>query len=253
MRRKRRTSKTTGDYGEASGPLSGVWVGVITLALGLLIAGYLFFTNQDPKSFEAYHFINTGLCLWLPLIVIFFVFREEPTEFGLTRGDSRFGLRWALVAWIAMVLPVAFYAHLPAAREFYLQGRLENWSLAGLGPVFDGTRVNFKALVYYELAVGFYMFCWEFFFRGFLLFGLARSRLGAVGAVIAQAIIFMLLHWAWKNNAAKPSLEVLSALPGGLILGTFALRTRSSLYGFITHWAISVTLDLFLLFPFTFR
>lgn len=250
MRKKNRASKKSD---EARGPLSDTLVGVITLLLGLLIAGYLFVTNQDPKSFEAYHFINTGLCLWLPLMAIFFVFREEPTDFGLTRGDSRLGLRWTLIAWALMVVPVWFYSHLPAAREFYLQGRLENWSLAGLGPVFDGTHVNGKALAYYELAVGFYMFCWEFFFRGFLLFGLARTRLRPAGAVIVQAIIFMLLHWAWKNGAAKPSLEVLSALPGGLILGAFALRTKSSLYGFVAHWAISVTLDLFLLFQFTFR
>ena len=44
--------------------------------------------------------------------------------------------------------------------------------------------------------MGFYMFCWEFFFRGFLLFGLQKSRLGAWGAVIVQALLFALLHWS---------------------------------------------------------
>ena len=249
-----KTRAPRGDADKSAGRGGGGPTALITFLVGAAIVAYLFLTNPDPKSFEAYNFINTGLCLWLPLLVILFVLRQEPNQFGLTRGDQRFGLKWALIAWIAMILPIVYFAHRADVQQYYLHGRLSTWELSGVGFVFnDGNRVNLKALLYYELGMGFYMFCWEFFFRGFLLFGLQKSRLGAWGAVIVQALLFMLIHWSLDARASKPGLEVLSALPGGIILGWFALRTRTFLYGYLVHWALSVTLDLFLLVPFIFH
>jgi len=155
-----------------------------------------------------------------------------------------------------MALILAVVVSIPSLRtQFqsqYLYGRLSQ-PLAGVGPVFFMQHVNLKALLYYELAMGFYMFCWEFFFRGFLLFGLQKSILKTWGAVIVQALIFALLHWSYVKDASKPPVEVLSAIPGGIILGILALRTRSFVYGFLAHWAISLTLDLILLAPFIFH
>ncbi len=230
--------------------------GAVTFLVGLLIAAYLFWTNPDAKSPEAYWYINTALCLWVPLVTILLFLKQEPSQFGMTRGDRRLGLKWTLIAWVGMVLILAVVVSLPNLRgQFqsqYLYGRLAN-PLSGVGPVFFIQHVNLKALVYYELAMGFYMFCWEFFFRGFLLFGLQKSFLKTWGAVIVQALLFALLHWSYVPGASKPPVEVLSALPGGIILGILALRTRSFLYGFLAHWAISFTLDLILLAPFIFR
>lgn len=253
MSTKTRTPKAAADTEKSGGRSGGGPTGLVTFLVGGAISAYLFLTNPDPKSFEAYNFINTGLCLWLPLMTIFFVLQQEPSQFGLVRGDRRLGMKGVLIAWAAMILPLVYYSHQPAAKAFYLEGRLESWPLSGLGVVCDGFHVNYKALFYFEMAMGFYFFCWEFFFRGFLLFGLQKTRLGSLGAVIVQGLIFTVLHSSWHLHGAKPTLEVLSALPGGLILGAFALRTRSFLYGFLAHWAISVTLDLILLVPFTFR
>ena len=230
--------------------------GAVTFLVGLLIAAYLFWTNPDAKSPEAYWYINTALCLWVPLVTILLFLKQEPSQFGMTRGDRRLGLKWTLIAWVGMTLILAVVVSLPNLRaqfqEQYLYGRLAN-PLSSVGPVFFMQHVNLKALAYYELAMGFYMFCWEFFFRGFLLFGLQKSFLRTWGAVIVQALLFALLHWSYVPGAAKPPVEVLSALPGGIILGILALRTRSFLYGFLAHWAISFTLDLILLAPFIFR
>jgi membrane protease YdiL (CAAX protease family) len=254
MSTKTRTAKTAPETDKAGGYKGSAQIGIVTFLVGTLIAVYLFLTNPDPKSFEEYNFVNTGLCLWLPLMTILFVFRQEPNQFGLTRGDQRLGFKWVLIAWVGMILPLVWYSHQDSAKQFYLEGRLESSPLYGLGTVLNPIlhTINYKALLYFELGMGFYMFCWEFFFRGFLLFGLQKSRLGSWGAVIIQSLLFMLLHSAWKdqNHAAKPLLETLSALPGGIILGILALKTRSFVYGFLAHWAISVTLDLFLLVPF---
>ncbi len=230
--------------------------GAVVFIAGLLIAAYLFWTNPDPKSQEAWWFINAALCLWVPLVIILLFLKSEPSQFGLTRGDRRLGLKWTLISWVGMALILAVVVSIPSLRtQFqnqYLYGRLSQ-PLSGVGPVFFMQQVNLKALVYYELAMGFYMFCWEFFFRGFLLFGLQKSFLRTWGAVIVQALIFALLHWSYVKGASKPPAEVYSAIPGGIILGILALRTRSFLYGFLAHWAISLTLDLILLVPFIFH
>ncbi len=256
MASKTRAARTGGEAGEKSGGRGDETIGLVTFLVGTLVAAYLFFTNPDDKSPEAYWFVNTGLCLWLPLVTILLVLKAEPSQFGLTRGDRRLGLKWTGIAWGVMVLLLAVAVSIPSFhaqfQQQYLYGRLSRY-LSGVGPVFFNQHVNLKALLYYELAMGFYMFCWEFFFRGFLLFGLQKSRLGAWGAVIVQALLFALLHWSYVPGASKPPVEVLSALPGGLILGVLALRTRSFVYGFLAHWAISLTLDLILLAPFILR
>lgn len=231
-------------------------VGAVTFLAGLLLAAYLFWTNPDPKAPEAYWLINTALCLWVPLVLIILFLKQEPSQFGMTRGDRRLGLKWTWMSVVGMAVIIAVAVSIPSFRtQFqnqYLYGRLSQ-PLSGVGPVFFMQQVNLKALVYYELAMGFYMFCWEFFFRGFLLFGLQKSFLRTWGAVIVQALIFALLHWSYVHNASKPPAEVLSAIPGGIILGILALRTRSFLYGFLIHWAISLILDLILLVPFIFH
>ncbi len=263
MGTRSRAARAPGDGEKGSGHENNRATGIVTFLVGALIAAYLFWTNPDDKSPESYWFINTGLCLWLPLVTILLFLRQEPSQFGMTRGDRRLGLKWALIAWVLMVLVLAVVVSLPSLRpqfqQQYLFGRLSR-PLEGVGPPFVHnlfqpalSRVNLKALLYYELAMGFYMFCWEFFFRGFLLFGLQKSRVGTWGAVIIQALLFALLHWSYIRGASKPPVEVLSALPGGIILGILALRTRSFLYGFLAHWAISLTLDCILLAPFIFR
>ena len=255
MATKTRAARTENDKGGAGKGEDGA-TGIVTFLIGALIAAYLFFTNPDEKAPEAYWFINTGLCLWLPLVTILVVLKSEPSQFGLTRGDRRLGLKWTWISLLAMALVLAVVVSIPNLhqqfQQQYLYGRLSRY-LSGVGPVFFNNHVNFKALLYYEMAMGFYMFCWEFFFRGFLLFGLQKSRLGAWGAVIVQALLFALLHWSYVPGASKPPVEVLSALPGGIILGILALRTRSFIYGFLAHWGISLMLDLILLSQFIFR
>ncbi len=230
--------------------------GAIVFLTGLVISGFLFWTNALWQSYEVYKIVNMMLCLWVPLMLILFVLKQDPTQFGMARGDRRLGLKWSLICWVVMVLVLAVISRRPDFQHQYLYGGLLQQPMLEFGPVFDGIHANPRALLYYEMVMGFYMFCWEFFFRGFLLFGMQKTRLGTWGAVIVQALLFTLLHWSWRHGASKPLLEVLSALPGGIILGILALRTRSFIYGFLIHWAVSVTLDVMLLAPFfsfTFR
>ncbi len=79
-----------------------------------------------------------------------------------------------------------------------------------------------------------YMACWEWFFRGFLLFTLAQG-VGAGVAILIQAMMFGLAH------AGKPPLEMASSFAGGLILGAVAWREKSFVPAFVAHTLIHIT------------
>ncbi len=78
-----------------------------------------------------------------------------------------------------------------------------------------------------------YLFCWEWFFRGFLLFGMAQS-FGPLPAIVLQAIVFGLAHYG------KPPAEMYSAFAGGLILGGVAWHEQSFAPAFYTHALVHV-------------
>jgi membrane protease YdiL (CAAX protease family) len=109
----------------------------------------------------------------------------------------------------------------------------------------NGGQISPVSLLYYEVVMGLYFFCWEFFFRGFLLFGFAKGkRVGLLAAIILQTIPFTLLHWSLSPGASKPLAETLGAALGGPLLGYLALRTRSFYYGYLIHWLMAATLDI---------
>ncbi|MBX2799565.1 MAG: CPBP family intramembrane metalloprotease [Myxococcales bacterium] len=95
---------------------------------------------------------------------------------------------------------------------------------------------NVVALLQYQLAMGIYMFCWEYFFRGFMLFGLARTT-GPVAAIIIQAYPFFLLH------DAKPEPELISSWFGGILVGWLAWRGKSAWPSFLLHWIMYSTME----------
>jgi uncharacterized protein len=91
-----------------------------------------------------------------------------------------------------------------------------------------------------------YMYAWwllywlqfcalEFFFRGFLLHGLA-PRLGWA-AIFAMALPYNMLHYG------KPMPEALAAIVGGIVLGTLSLKTRSVWWGAALHISFAFTMD----------
>ncbi len=76
----------------------------------------------------------------------------------------------------------------------------------------------------------------EFFFRGFVVHGLA-PRLGAL-SVFVMVIPYNMIHYG------KPMPEALAAIVGGVVLGFLSLRTGSILWGAALHIAVAITMDL---------
>jgi len=79
----------------------------------------------------------------------------------------------------------------------------------------------------------------EFFFRGFLLQGL-RKAFGA-NAIFVMAVPYCMIHYG------KPMPETIGAILAGLLLGTFAMRTKSIWGGILIHMGVAIAMDVFAL------
>lgn len=182
------------------------------------------FDTSDDKFYSAiYWFSADGFLMFiLPLILITIVFRQKPADFGFRIGDWKFGLKSSLV-FVVIMLPVLWIAS--GSESFartYPQG----------GPF---VRENIGVLLYYELFVGFYMLAWEFFWRGYMMFGI-KEKFGYY-AILIQMIPFFILH------RGKPEIEIFASIFGGLILGIQAWRANSFIYCFVVHWTVMIFVD----------
>lgn len=75
----------------------------------------------------------------------------------------------------------------------------------------------------------------EFFFRGYLLFGL-RRLLGSL-AIFVSMVPYCLIH------VLKPPSEALGSILAGILLGTLALRTGSVWCGVLLHVSVALSMD----------
>jgi len=149
------------------------------------------------------------LYLVVPLAFILLVFRESPRAYGFTLGDWRAGSVITALG-ILLMAPLIWYLGKsdPSMNSYY-------------GPLVKGLPWS----TFLDL-IG-----WEFFFRGWILFGYARKF--GPEALWLQAVPFALAH------VGKPEVETLSTIFGGFAFGWVAWRTRSFLYPFLIHWFIS--------------
>lgn len=149
------------------------------------------------------------------------------SELGVVAGDARFGAKILLLIPIAVV-PITYVASGMA-------------DVRGEYPMCQALYGRRDLVIWYELAyVAVFYTAWEFYFRGFLLFGL-ENELGAPNAVLIQTMASCLVH------IGKPEGEILGSIPIGLLFGWCALRTRSIWYGWAVHASIGVLTDLFIL------
>ncbi len=152
-----------------------------------------------------------GMILYfiLPMLVIVFVFRESPKEYGFQLGDWKAGLIITLGSILILLPFLWLVVHGDKSMmQYYLR------------------PLNLPVPLY----TFFEIFGWEFLFRGWIISGYSR-RFGA-NALWLQAVPFALMH------LTKPEIETLSTIFGGFIFGWIAYRTKSFLYPFLIHWAM---------------
>lgn len=176
-----------------------------------------------PRLYWAgFKLVNYGL---LPLLCIGFVLRGRLRDYGLR--FVREPRVWLLyVGMVLLVVPMAYLASLtPAFLKTY--------------PKYAGAGDSWTEFLLWGFAYGFQFFMLEFFFRGFLIFSLARY-IGSL-SIFVMIVPYAMIH------LGKPMAEALGSIIAGLALGTIALRTRSIYGGVAVHCAVAWSMDVFAL------
>jgi membrane protease YdiL (CAAX protease family) len=158
----------------------------------------------------------------LPSLFIYFVFHEQIRDHGFTlKGIGRY--KWLYLVMFLVVLPLVIAAsRLPSFVRKY--------------PLYRGAGNSWTEFLVWEMAYALYFVALEFFFRGFMLFTMARY-IGAY-AIFVMAIPYAMIHFG------KPFAETLGSVIAGAALGTLALRTRSIFGGVLIHVTIAWAMDI---------
>ncbi|HET9954355.1 MAG TPA: CPBP family intramembrane glutamic endopeptidase [Polyangiaceae bacterium] len=159
----------------------------------------------------------------LPYLCIRFVLRRRLRDHG-------FHFTWEPKVWLLYLGMLAIVLPLTA-----LAARTD--SFLATYPKYPNAGQSLPQLLIWDLAYAFQFLMIEFFFRGFLIFSLARY----VGSL---AIFIMVIPYA-MIHLNKPLLECLGSIITGIVLGTVALRTRSIYGGVVVHSAVAWAMDLF--------
>jgi membrane protease YdiL (CAAX protease family) len=182
-----------------------------------------FIQSENTELYEFLYWFagDTVVLLVIPVLLIILYFREKPSQYGLSFGDYKTGLKIAAV-FIAVMVPVI--AAVSGSGDFL-----------NAYPTIKAAKYSWKIFIIYEAGLLVYMAAWEFIWRGFMLFGL-YEKFGSY-AVLIQMIPFLILH------NGKPPVETFGAIIGGVLLGFLALRTRSIFYCIITHFGVMFCID----------
>jgi hypothetical protein len=151
----------------------------------------------------------------IPVLTIL-ALRQNPLRWGLGLGRLRWtiGLTAAGAGGVTLLLLVAM--RLPILQRYY----------APLGP--QGALWPWIGLFTID------MLAWEYFFRSFILFGL-EPALGEL-AIYVQMIPFAIAH------LGKPSIETISSIAGGILIGYLVRWCRSFWPAFVLHLIIALTM-----------
>jgi hypothetical protein len=161
------------------------------------------------------------MLILLPIVLIKFGIREKIKDYGFRFSRSKLGWSFVTVGFLVMLPIVLIASHLASFQNKY--------------PLCKLAAANWAIFIPYQLAFGIYILSWEFFFRGYMLFGL-EEQFGKY-SILIQMIPFTILHHG------KPFSESVGAILAGILLGVIALETRSFIYGALLHWLVAVSMD----------
>ncbi|MFK7986962.1 MAG: CPBP family glutamic-type intramembrane protease [Sandaracinaceae bacterium] len=167
------------------------------------------------------HFTAVVLLMITPLVLCFVMERWTPRDLGFRIKGTGVEILVVLGLWLFMI-PLVWLVH--------------DWgNFPRVYPRLEATRNDMQLFFLFE---GLYLvkwIAWEFFFRGFMLFGFGKDFLRR--SVLISTIPFTLMHYG------KPELEMASAMIAGPILCFLALRGRSIWPGVLLHWLVAGTMN----------
>lgn len=193
--------------------------------------------DQHPWNNALGHFwwffASIVLYLVMPLVLALATRGSFHERYGFQLGDWRAGLTITAL-FLAVMLPATWVAaRLDSFKGMYpLAGNAAYMEQVGPGK----TQVSWSLFLAYEAAYFSYFIAWEFFFRGWMVQGIAPSW-GRGPALLVQVAPFAVMH------LGKAELEALGSIVAGVALGILALRTRSFWYGAFIHGAVAFWMD----------
>ena len=169
------------------------------------------------------HLSALVILMLVPLLVSYWGERWGPRFLGLSLRGSAKEFVVVTVLWLLFVPVIYIAAGTPSFAKTY--------------PRLRAIETDAALFVAYQAYYLVKWTAWEFFFRGFLLFGLWPDMRGR--AVLVSTIAFTAMH------AGKPPAELLGSFFAGLILCFIAYRGRSIWPGVFLHSMVATTMDFF--------
>jgi membrane protease YdiL (CAAX protease family) len=192
--------------------LAGKFVRSYGREIIVLASACLFFSLCDYHHLGSQwldHVIYYGI---LPVFVILVILGKNPLDFGLRPGDYKKWVIWVVAAILVLTPILWFSAQLDTLQSYYL-------------------REDFNFINYFLLNC-LMLFCWEFIFRGYLLFGLKRRF--KAGSILIQMVPFVMTH------IGKPEPETISTIITGILFGYICYRYKSFWPAFLIHLFINI-------------
>jgi len=182
----------------------------------------------DAYAYMTQFAIFFVLMFIIPALYLKFKMKADFGDYGLGLGKVKSGLKLLAVCVPIILVVLYFGTDAVDVRTEY--------------PLAKSLHTQREMIIWYHLAYVFlYYTAWEFFFRGFLLYGL-KDRFGVFYAILIQSIMSCLIH------LGKPASETIGALFIGILFGIFAYRTRSIWYVFILHIIMGLSTDLYIIY-----
>lgn len=179
--------------------------------------------NVDLYEF-IYWFLGDFLTFFVcAALIIKLVFKEQVSSYGLNLHHKQLGFKVVLPALLIMFPVIWFVSASPSFAQSY--------------PLLVMARTDWGIFIIFQFFLLAFLFAWEFFWRGYMLFGLKKEF--GFYAILIQMIPFVILH------NGKPFFETFGAIFGALALGILAYRTGSFLYGVIIHYGVMLMIDFF--------
>lgn len=214
---------------------------IIFLTLALFVYCYFGSFSFFEKTFNVrdldywkmiYHnMMPFFLFFIIGMIYTKFVIKSAPKEFGLRKGNYKFGL--SIIGLATLIVPLL------ALSTVLDKGMSSTYPLIDFNTYSSWWQIGLYFLSYIMYYIG-----WEYLFRGIGLFG-TREKLGPLGAILFTTLISSLIHTSIAGFG-KPMIETLSAIPAGLIFGYITNKSESQFYSLYTHALVGILTDIFI-------
>ncbi|MFW5916421.1 MAG: CPBP family intramembrane glutamic endopeptidase, partial [Bacteroidota bacterium] len=211
-----------------------------SLTIGLLIIGFsgyhyvsLFLNNrakrwkkteEDYISIIGQRLIGSVFLGVIPILIFVLLQDNNFRNYGINLYNFDQSLIWISIFAPLIVMMNCFLAGKQSKSDDYPQIRIKNWNPRTL-------IINFTTWLVY-------LFAYEAFFRGLLLFSFYYT-FNSITAVVVNVILYAFVH------LPKGLREMLGSVPFGIILCVITIKTGSFLAAFLIHGIMAISYEFF--------